>query len=37
MKNDNNFIISLGNLCKWMAQYAENIGVDIFPGFTQKK
>ncbi len=37
MKNNNNFIISLGNLCKWMAQYAENIGVDIFPGFTAKE
>ena len=37
MKNDNNFIISLGNLCKWMAQQAENLGVDIFAGFTAKK
>ena len=30
MKNDDNYIISLGNLCKWMAEYAENLGVDIF-------
>ena len=37
MKNENNYIISLGNLCKWMANYAEKLGVDIFPGFTQKK
>ena len=37
MKNDNNYIISLGNLCKWMAEYAENLGVDIFPGFTAKE
>ena len=37
MKNDNNFIISLGNLCKWMAQHAESLGVDIFAGFTAKK
>ena len=37
MKNDNNYIISLGNLCKWMAEYAEKLGVDIFPGFTAKE
>ncbi|MBF96857.1 MAG: electron transfer flavoprotein-ubiquinone oxidoreductase [Pelagibacterales bacterium] len=37
MKNDDNFIISLGNLCKWLGQHAENIGVDIFPGFTAKE
>ena len=29
MKNENNYIISLGNLCKWLAQHAENLGVDI--------
>ena len=37
MKNENNYIISLGNLCKWMANYAEKLGVDIFPGFTAKE
>ena len=37
MKNENNYIISLGNLCKWLANYAENLGVDIFPGFTAKE
>ena len=36
MKNDNNYIISLGNLCKWLAEHAESLGVDIFPGFTAK-
>ena len=35
-KNKGNYIISLGNLCKWLAKYAENLGVDIFPGFTAK-
>ncbi len=34
MKNHGNYIISLGNLCKWLANYAESLGVDIFPGFT---
>ena len=37
MKNENNYIISLGNLCKWMANYAEKLGVGIFPGFTAKE
>ncbi len=37
MKNDGNYIISLGNLCKWMAGYAEKLGVDIFPGFSAQK
>ncbi len=36
-KNKGNYIISLGNLCKWLANYAENLGVDIFPGFTAKE
>jgi electron-transferring-flavoprotein dehydrogenase len=36
-KNQGNFIISLGNMCKWLANYAENLGVDIFPGFTAKE
>lgn len=33
MKNHGNFIISLGNLCAWLAQQAETLGVEIFPGF----
>ncbi len=37
MKNEGNFIISLGNLCKWLAKYAEGLGVDIFPGFSAKE
>ena len=34
MKNHGNFIISLANLCRWLAQQAEGLGVQIFPGFT---
>ena len=37
MKNDGNYIISLGNLCKWLGAYAEKLGVDIFPGFSAQK
>jgi len=33
MRNEGNYIVSLGNLCRWMAQQAEQMGVDIFPGF----
>ena len=31
--NKNNYIISLANLCRWLAEQAENLGVEIFPGF----
>ena len=34
MHNDGNYIISLGNLCRWLAEQAEALGVDIFPGFA---
>ena len=34
MKNHGNYIISLSNLCKWLAIEAENIGVEIYPGFA---
>ncbi len=34
MHNDGNYIISLGNLCRWLAEKAEAMGVEIFPGFT---
>ncbi|MCW9017031.1 MAG: NAD(P)/FAD-dependent oxidoreductase, partial [Kangiellaceae bacterium] len=34
MHNDGNFIISLGNLCRWLAEQAEAMGVEIFPGFA---
>ncbi len=32
-KNHGNYIISLGNVVKWLAQQAEALGVEIFPGF----
>jgi len=34
MHNHGNYIISLGKLCRWLAEQAENLGVDIFPGFA---
>lgn len=34
MRNDGNYIISLGNLCRWLAEQAEELGVSIFPGFA---
>ena len=33
-KNHNNYIISLANLCRWLAEQAEELGVEIFPGFA---
>ena len=32
-KNHKNYIISLANLCRWLAEQAETLGVEIFPGF----
>lgn len=34
MHNDGNYIISLGSLCRWLAEQAEALGVEIFPGFA---
>ncbi|MFM2042878.1 MAG: hypothetical protein RLY86_1454 [Pseudomonadota bacterium] len=34
MHNDGNYAISLGNLCRWLAQQAEALGVEIYPGFA---
>ena len=33
MNNHGNYIISLGQLCRWLGEQAENLGVNIFPGF----
>ena len=33
LHNTGNYIISLGNLCRWLGQQAEALGVDVFPGF----
>src|SRR6185503_391867 len=34
MSNHGNYIISLGQLCRWLAQQAEGLGVEIYPGFV---
>ena len=34
MKNHGNYIISLGNFCRWLATQAEELGVEIYPGFA---
>lgn len=34
MHNEGNYIISLSNLCKWLGEYAENLGINVFPGFA---
>ena len=33
-KNHGNYIMSLGNFCRWLGEYAEGLEIDIFPGFT---
>ncbi|OJX10201.1 MAG: electron transfer flavoprotein-ubiquinone oxidoreductase [Caedibacter sp. 37-49] len=37
MKNHGNYIISLGNFCRWLAQQAEALGAEIYPGFSVGK
>jgi len=34
MHNKGNYIISLGRLCQWLGEKAENLGVNLFPGFA---
>ena len=34
LKNHGNHIISLGNLCRWLGEQAEALGVEIYPGFA---
>ncbi len=34
LNNHGNYIISLGNLCRWLAKQAEALGVEIYPGFA---
>jgi len=33
MRNSSNYIVSLGEVCRWLARQAEDLGVEIFPGF----
>ena len=34
MNNHGNYIVSMGNVCRWMAEQAEEIGVEVFPGMS---
>ncbi|MBP6711467.1 MAG: NAD(P)/FAD-dependent oxidoreductase, partial [Propionivibrio sp.] len=34
LHNDGNYIISLANLCRWLGEQAEGLGVEIYPGFA---
>jgi electron-transferring-flavoprotein dehydrogenase len=34
MHNHGNFIVSLGDVCRWLGQQAEALGVEIYPGFA---
>jgi electron-transferring-flavoprotein dehydrogenase len=34
MNNHGNYIVSLGNVCRWLAGRAEALGVEIYPGFA---
>jgi len=34
MNNHNNYIVSMGNVCRWLASEAEELGVEIFPGMS---
>lgn len=33
MHNEGNYVVSLGNVCRWLAEQAEGLGVEVFPGF----
>ncbi|MCH8155089.1 MAG: NAD(P)/FAD-dependent oxidoreductase, partial [Proteobacteria bacterium] len=33
-KNHGNYIVSLGNVCRWLAEQAEGLGAEIYPGFA---
>ncbi|HJZ29489.1 MAG TPA: electron transfer flavoprotein-ubiquinone oxidoreductase [Hyphomicrobiaceae bacterium] len=34
MRNHGNYIVSLGNLCRWLGEQAAELGVDVYPGFA---
>lgn len=34
MNNHGNYVVSLGNVCRWLAEKAEALGVEVFPGFA---
>lgn len=33
MHNNGNYVISIGELCQWLAERAEELGIEVFPGF----
>ena len=37
MNNHGNYIVSMGNVCRWLAEQAEGLGVEIFPGMAASK
>ncbi len=37
MRNEGNYIVSLANVCRWLAKQAEELGVEIFPGFAAQQ
>ena len=32
--NHGNYIVSMGNVCRWLAEQAENMGIEVYPGFA---
>ncbi len=34
MSNHGNYVVSMGNVCRWMAEQAEELGVEVFPGMS---
>ncbi len=34
MNNHGNYVVSMGNVCRWMAEQAEGLGVEVFPGMA---
>ena len=34
MSNHGNYIVSMGNVCRWLAEQAEDLGVEVFPGMA---
>ena len=34
MSNHGNYIVSLGNVCRWLGEQAEELGIEVFPGFA---
>ncbi len=37
LHNEGNYIVSLGNVSRWLAQQAEALGVEIFPGLRRRR